>query len=89
MSVLYYEDLIYAVEYSLVTEVGGHITISGDALVALKNFISTLSLVSMRLAQCHPCIVHWQRDVYSFSLKNCVKLIGNYAKAALLALGFG
>ena len=71
------------------TEVGGHITISGDALVALKNYISTLSLVSMRLAQCHPCIVHRQRDVYSFSLKNCVKHFGNYEKAALLTFGFG
>lgn len=45
---LFYEDLVYALKYSLVTEVGLHSDISADALTALKGYVSILSKVTFQ-----------------------------------------
>ena len=39
---------IYGLKYSLETEVGGYISLSGDSLQALKQYINILSMVSHR-----------------------------------------
>ena len=43
---VFYDDLVYGLKYSLETEVGGYISLSGDSLQALKQYINILSMVS-------------------------------------------